>query len=181
MATKTVFVTLGADVADGADLTIAYPAGTDQAFFTSGNASANGVAIVNDNDVYLEADGDIAIAYEASDIDITNDTGVDWLAGQTVRIGLAYASPSTVTVIEQPAIANLGGTLTGTVDGTLADIAATAAATAGGSTPTAAQVDTGIATAVASIVTGTNTQLKELQAKVNAMLAALRAAGILDT
>ncbi len=71
-------------------------------------------------------------------------------------------------------ITALGGTLTGTVDGDLANIAATAAATAGASSPTAAQVDTGIATAVASIVTGTNTQLKELQTKVNAILAALQ-------
>ena len=69
---------------------------------------------------------------------------------------------------------------TGTVDGTLADIAATAAATAGGSTPTAAQVDTGIATAVASIVTGTNTQIKELQAKVNEIIAAAKADGSLS-
>lgn len=71
-------------------------------------------------------------------------------------------------------VSSLAGTLTGTVDGTIADIAATAAATAGGATPTAAQVDTGIALAVSTIVSGTNTQLKELQTKLNAVIAALQ-------
>jgi len=79
----------------------------------------------------------------------------------------------------QAAVADLSGTLTGTANGSMVDIAATAAATAGGATPTAAQVDAGIATAVASIVTGTNEQLKELQTKVNALLAALRLNGVI--
>lgn len=80
----------------------------------------------------------------------------------------------------QAAEAALTGTLTGTANGSMVDVAATAAATAGGATPTAAQVDAGIATAVASIVTGTNEQLKELQTKLNALLAKLVLAGILD-
>jgi len=80
----------------------------------------------------------------------------------------------------QAAEAALAGTLTGTVDGTLADIAATASAVVGGATPTAAQVDTGIALAVSTIVSGTNLQLKELQTKVNAVIAKLVLAGILD-
>ncbi|MFA6310603.1 MAG: capsid cement protein [Sterolibacterium sp.] len=79
----------------------------------------------------------------------------------------------------QAAVADLSGTLTGTANGSMVDIAATAGACAGGATPTATQVDTAIATAVASIVTGTNEQLKELQTKLNAALAALRAAGVI--
>lgn len=74
--------------------------------------------------------------------------------------------------------ANLGGSLTGTVDGDLADIVATAAATAGDASPSAANVDAGIATAVGTIVTGTNEQLKEIQASVALLVAdnaALRA------
>lgn len=182
MATKTVLLTLAADMAgNGADLTIAYPAGTNQSFFTGDNASGNGFIIVNDNDVYSEAADDVDITYGASDIELENNTGQTWAAGDTLRVGLAYATADVTTVIAQPAIADLAGTLTGTVDGTMADIAATAAATAGGSAPTAAQVDTGIATAVASIVTGTNLQLKELQTTVNEMLTALRAAGVLET
>lgn len=80
---------------------------------------------------------------------------------------------TTKTTTPQEEVALLAGTLTGSADGTIADIAATAAATAGGATPTATQVDTGIATAVASIVTGTNLQLKELQAKLNEVIQAL--------
>lgn len=73
------------------------------------------------------------------------------------------------------ALTALSGTLTGTANGSLADVAAAAAATAGGATPSAAQVDTGIATAVATIVSGTNEQLKEIQTKLNAIIAALQA------
>jgi len=65
----------------------------------------------------------------------------------------------------------LAGTLTGTIDGTLADIAASAGACEGSAEPSAAQVDTAIATAVATIVTGTNVQLKELQALLNKAIA----------
>lgn len=76
-------------------------------------------------------------------------------------------------------VAPLTGTLTGTANSALVDVAATAANTAGGSTPTAAQVDTGIATAVASIVTGVNEQNKEFQTTINAILTALKNAGIM--
>lgn len=76
-------------------------------------------------------------------------------------------------------VAALGGTITGTTDGDLADIAATAGSCAGGSTPTASNVDTAIATAVASIVTGTNTNLKEIQTTLNAVLTALKNANLM--
>lgn len=89
--------------------------------------------------------------------------------------GLPRSLERSTRFTDTDAIAAVAGTLTGTVDGTIADIAATAAATAGGATPTAAQVDTGIATAVATIVSGTNTQLKELQTKLNELIAALQA------
>lgn len=75
--------------------------------------------------------------------------------------------------------ADLTGELTGTANGSLADIAATAGACAGGATPTADQVDTAIATAVASIVTGVNEQNKELQTKINSLLAKLRTVGVI--
>lgn len=82
----------------------------------------------------------------------------------------------------QAAIANLtdnsGGT---TADGTIGAIAATAGACAGSATPSATQVDTAIATAVASIVTGSNDAVKELAAKINLILADIRAAGVIAT
>ncbi len=93
----------------------------------------------------------------------------------TVNVKLLPASTSGVAAD----VAALTGTLTGTVDGALVDVAATAAATAGGSTPTAAQVDTGIALAVSTIVTGINTQNKEFQTAINAILTALKNAGLM--
>ncbi|HSY51152.1 MAG TPA: hypothetical protein VLC46_20265 [Thermoanaerobaculia bacterium] len=64
----------------------------------------------------------------------------------------------------------LTGALTGTVTGVMVNVAATAGGTAGGSTPNAAQVDAGIAAALAPLVASTNLALKELQAKVNAII-----------
>jgi predicted RecA/RadA family phage recombinase len=99
-------------------------------------------------------------------------------AGDTTGT-LKLASASELSEGPQAAEAALSGTLTGTANGSMVDIAATAAATVGGATPTAAQVDTGIALAVSTIVSGTNEQLKELQTKLNALLAKLVLAGIL--
>src|ERR1035437_3151942 len=67
----------------------------------------------------------------------------------------------------QAVVVALAGSLTGSADGTIADIAATAGSCSGTTTPSATNVDSAIATAVASIVTGTNLQLKELQAVLN--------------
>ena len=101
-------------------------------------------------------------------------------SGAGVLTGVVRLNGTSPATAEGPqtTIAAIAGTLTGAVDGTIADIAATAGACAGGSTPTATQVDTAIATAVATIVTGTNLQLKELQTTINAILVALKAAGI---
>lgn len=79
------------------------------------------------------------------------------------------------------AVAALTGTLTGTVNGAMVNVAATAAATAGGATPSATDVDAGIATAVASIVTGVNEQNKEFLTTLNAVIASLKAAGLMTT
>lgn len=67
------------------------------------------------------------------------------------------------------AIADLGGTLTGTNDGSLADVAHVA--TSGGNTYSDAAVN--------AALDAVNGNAKELQAKVNAILAALRSAGII--
>lgn len=94
--------------------------------------------------------------------------------GSVITNGVAAATAEG----PQTTIAALTGTLTGTANGSLVDIAATAAATAGDTSPSAAQVDAGIATAVASIVSGVNEQNKELLTKINEVIAALKAAGI---
>lgn len=130
--------------------------------------------------------------------------GDKWVIGGTLEIEPGATVTGLAAVVEQTALADLTenggaiggsndgdlpdltataapltGTLTGTTDGALADIAATAGSCGGGATPAASNVDTAIATAVASIVSGVNTQNKEMQAQINALIAdnvALRAA-----
>lgn len=112
--------------------------------------------------------------------------------GQLIGIATAIAAnPSSTGIVRlncgapelleglQAAEPDLSGTLTGTVNGAMVDVAASAGACAGGATPTATQVDTAIATAVATIVTGVNEQNKEMQTKINAILAALRTVGLI--
>lgn len=84
-------VVLASAIADDGTLTLAYPAGTNQAYFTGANAASDGVAIVNDNDVYPQADPGIDLTYGASNITLTNRSGVAWPAGATVRVQLGRA------------------------------------------------------------------------------------------
>lgn len=64
-------------------------------------------------------------------------------------------------------VADLGGSLTGSTDGDLADIAALSTS------------DTYTDAAVNAAITSANLQLKELQTKINALLAQLRVAGVI--
>jgi predicted RecA/RadA family phage recombinase len=141
-------------------------------------ATSGGSAIPDGTRLYYNASTHI-VSITASDglfIGAAAAVSVDADATQLVRLNASGVGTGTAVAT---VIAAVAGTLTGTVDGTIADIAATAASTAGTTTPSAAQVDAGIATAVASIVTGTNTQLKELQTTVNALIAALKVAGLM--
>lgn len=83
------------------------------------------------------------------------------------------ASGNVVVGTQGANIPTLTGTLTGTVDGALADVAAIALSTS--DTYTDADVNTAVNTAITSV----NLQLKELQTKVNAVIAALVTAGII--
>lgn len=92
------------------------------------------------------------------------------ISGSTVTIS------STITSITQgTALADLAGTLTGTVDGTLADVADIALSTS--NTYTDAAVNSAVNAAILSV----NLQLKELQTKLNAVLARLRSTGVIAT
>lgn len=91
MSFVTTSIVLGAQVANAGTVAVPYPAGTNQAFFTGPNAAANtGAAVINENDVYPEAAAGVRInlTYGASDITLTNNTGVTWPAGSTVRVQL---------------------------------------------------------------------------------------------
>ena len=107
MGQKTIDMVLAAAVANSGTITgIAYPAGTNQAFFTGANAQATGVAIVNGNDVYREAASKVSITYGASTITVTNSSSVTWPAGADLLLQFGYATPAAATVIQQPAIAD---------------------------------------------------------------------------
>lgn len=173
MPQKTLDLVLGSAVADDGTVTgIAYPSGTNQAFFTDPNDNANGEAIINGNDVYTEAAAQIGITYGASTITLTNTSGVTWAAGSTVALGLAYAAPDPATVISQATIAAIGGTLTGTVTGDLADLSSLA--------DSPATADALRDELMAEWKVAIDLNFKELQAKYNALLAAVKAAGVVD-
>ncbi len=101
---------------------------------------------------------------------------------QVITNGVTDKSPSEDAVFDALAlkltatqaanVAALAGTLTGSVTGTMADVAASACG--GGGTPANTDVDT----CVASLALAVNLQLKELQTKVNAEIAALKLTNI---
>lgn len=99
---------LASAVADDGTVDIAYPSGTNQAYFTGDNASATGVVVVNDNEVYQEDDPGVAILYDTSVITITNQSGVSWAVGATLRIQLGRAGNDRPGFQPAPAIADLG-------------------------------------------------------------------------
>jgi hypothetical protein len=83
---------LASAVADDGTLTIAYPSGTNQAYFSSGNANAAHQLVLNENDVYEATTADtFEVTFGGSDITVTNRSGASWAAGTKYRIGLAYA------------------------------------------------------------------------------------------
>lgn len=158
---------------DGTIAGIPYPAGTDQAFFTGDNANATGVAVVAGNDVYRQTASKIGITYGASTITLTNTSDVTWPAGSDLLLQLGYATADEVTVIAQAAIADVGGSLTGTTDGSLAGLSTL--------TDSPATADALRDQLMSAWKVEIDLNFKELQAKYNAILAALRAAGVIDT
>jgi hypothetical protein len=102
-------VVLAADVANAGTVTIPYPAGTNQAFFTGANASATGAAVLNDNEVYPEAVSGVRVnyTYGGSDITLTNNTGVTWAAGSTILAQFGRAGADRPGFAPAPAIADV--------------------------------------------------------------------------
>lgn len=92
MTFKIVETVLASAVADAGTVTLGYPAGTTQFSFTGGNASDDGKAIINGNEIYTEAAADIALAYGASNITLTNNSGQTWPAGASVTVELGQAN-----------------------------------------------------------------------------------------
>lgn len=107
---KSQTLILAADVPNAGTFVAAYPAGSVQADFTGANANvADEVMLINDNDRY---DGTkVDIAYGASNITVTNNTGGTLKAGARVLLQLAQANRAPFNGAKGPAIAApTGGT-----------------------------------------------------------------------
>lgn len=74
---------LAADVADGATVTVPYPAGLAQADLAD---TTGGVVAVGNNDVWPQGTGvgTVAMAFGASNVTVTNNSGITWPAGAEV-------------------------------------------------------------------------------------------------
>jgi hypothetical protein len=93
-------ILLTADVANAGTLTVNYPTGTTQASFTGANAGlpSDNMAIING--VKFTGSTLLTFAYGASNITVTNNTGVTWVAPTTTvsdvslaRFGFPRADP----------------------------------------------------------------------------------------
>jgi hypothetical protein len=147
-------VTLAAAVANGATVTVAYPAGTNQARLIG---STGGSAAIN-NDVYDQAPsgaGTVAFTFGASDITVTNNSGITWPIQSTLVLGFG---DTTKSGSYNPSMKGSGPVAltaaTGTASDTIADV--------GGSFSQ----------------TTLNNNFKSLADKLNALIAAVENAGI---
>ena len=150
----TVITTLASNVANAGTLTLAYPAGTNQAAFTGNNASANSQVVLNDNDVFSESAAKIGVTFGASDITVTNSSGVTWPAGALARIGLARGATDDIAGIQGAPITALSMSV-GTANDTVPDVGA------------------------AFNQTTLNNIVRTLGTKINALSAAVKAAGVI--
>ena len=87
---------LTADVPNAGTVVVAYPAGTVQTDYTAGNAG-----LVSDNIAVIGQDKFtggtlLGYAYGASNITVTNSTGVTWAAGKDARFSFPKKDPAVV-------------------------------------------------------------------------------------
>lgn len=73
--------TLASAVADDATFTMAYPAGVTRQMLIG---STGGKLVVNDNDVWSQGDPGFEVSFDASNMTITNRSGVTWAAGSDI-------------------------------------------------------------------------------------------------
>ncbi|MFY7925570.1 MAG: hypothetical protein ACOVN5_07150 [Aquidulcibacter sp.] len=147
---------LASDVANAGTFNVPYPAGFNQGLLIG---STNGRAVVNDNDVYPQAPSGantVAFTFGASNITVTNNTGRTLAAGSRVLLSFGDNAEggSFNPEIRVDAIVSLTAA-SGTSSDTIADVTAT---------PTQALI---------------NNNFKATADKINEIITALRAAGIL--
>lgn len=156
MSFVTTTAVLASAVANAGTVAVTYPSGSVQGDFTGVNASATGVVVVNENEVYTEAASQVSISYGASSGTITNNSGVSWPAGSTIRVQFGKVGNDRPGFQPSDAIAALTDSSGGTVSTTLAAISGTYSQ---------AEVRNSIAS---------------LNAQMNRILIALRAQGVID-
>lgn len=86
LATSPI-ISITTAVAPAGTLTVAYPAGTVQATL---NGTTGGSMSLNSNDTFPQAasgTGTVAFTFGASNITVTNNTGLTWAVGDLVRFG----------------------------------------------------------------------------------------------
>jgi hypothetical protein len=123
----TPLITLTAAVANAGTVLVAYPAGRVQADFIGANLATNtGSVVLNGNEVYLEAGSGVRVnfTYNAGDVTVTNNTGVTWPAGSTIRVQFGRAGNDRPGFSVGPAVVALT-TAFGTAADALVDVTAT--------------------------------------------------------
>ena len=99
--------TFASTIANGASFTLAYPAGTDQAYWQAIEAIDTRHMLAMDNSIFHAVLGEFTVAFEAAQVRITNLTGSSWNSGTAWRLKLdrkslkssipaTYANPGTL-------------------------------------------------------------------------------------
>lgn len=116
--------TLQAAVANAGTVTLPYPPGTNQATFSGGAYTGTGIAIINHDDDWTEAAAKVAFAFGASNITLTNNSGVTWPVGAKLNYGWGTSNfdynfsgqtspaPANIVTAAGAAIAPVAGTVT---------------------------------------------------------------------
>lgn len=84
-------VVLTSAVANTGTVTVAYPSGTSQATFIGNRATTEAQQVIlDDNNVLTPAQA--TLAYGASNVTVTNASGVTWAVGTRLRIQMPYVA-----------------------------------------------------------------------------------------
>jgi hypothetical protein len=84
--------------ASGGTFTVAYPAGTGQTSFNAGLAPVTGYILIGENDRYAG----VGLTFGASNITVTNNSTVNWLAGSKFTLNLDQVDGTEVVFVQIP-------------------------------------------------------------------------------
>lgn len=101
-AFQTLTAYLAANVANGATVDVAYPAGTAQRDFDAGLSGPGSYVMVNDNDKWTAAAGKVSFSFGSSLITVTNNSGVTWTAGSKLVLSFDQVDGNHVALVQVP-------------------------------------------------------------------------------